>query len=514
MDSDTSDADDARISEIERRVLATDIGSTSLPIELVDEEAFVPEDATRMNRFFEEIGGTGSPKGWTEFTEERDFVDMDEVDVAIETALSDAERMGEFEASLPPRQLRQRSYLAEREYDHMDEIEVAIEVEEDDAAAMDEYEGEDDDAAENAVLTREDDAAMDEIVRRIGKGGVMPSNFVLRDEGAYTWRDAEHMEEWETPDEANQSEIERKLTQHGRVVLTDDGTNAFGWRDAANMDEFEEGVVAGVPQVFSWSEFAEERDYVDMDEVDVAVETALSDDEKMDEFTMPSRPRRQQSYAAEGEYDDMDEVDVAAEVALSDDERMNEFAMPSRARRQQSYEVEGEYDDMDEVDVAIEVEEDQMNEFAMPSRARRQQSYEVEGEYDDMDEVDVAIEVEEDQMNEFAMPSRARRQRSYEVEGEYDDMDEVDVAIEVEEDQIDTARMNAYTHRGGQQHPARWSEFREERDWVDMDELDVAIEEAEARGGGGGGGRAMSPIDADGCAALFDDVIAEHDEAG
>jgi hypothetical protein len=395
VDSDTSDADDARISEIERRVLATDIGSTSLPIELVDEEAFVPEDATRMNRFFEEIGGTGSPKGWTEFTEERDFVDMDEVDVAIETALSDAERMGEFEASLPPRQLRQRSYLAEREYDHMDEIEVAIEVEEDDAAAMDEYEGEDDDAAENAVLTREDDAAMDEIVRRIGKGGGMPSNFVLRDEGVYTWRDAEHMEEWETPDEANQSEIERKLTQHGRVVLTGDGTNAFGWRDAANMDEFEEGVVAGVPQ--QWSEFAEERDYVDMDEVDVAVETALSDDEKMDEFTMPSRPRRQQSYAAEGEYDDMDEVDVA---------------------------------------------------------------------------------------------------------------------IEVEEDQIDTARMNAYTHRGGQQHPARWSEFREERDWVDMDELDVAIEEAEARGGGGGGGRAMSPIDADGCAALFDDVIAEHDEAG
>ena len=436
VDSDTSDADDALISEIERRVLATDIGSTSLPIELVDEEAFVPEDATRMNRFFEAIGGTGSPKGWTEFTEERDFVDMDEVDVAIETALSDAERMGEFEASLPPRQLRQRSYLAEREYEHMDEIEVAIEVEEDDAAAMDEYDGEDDDAAENAVLTREDDAAMDEIVRRIGKGGGMPSNFVLRDEGAYTWRDAEHMEEWETPDEANQSEIERKLTQHGRVVLTGDGTNAFGWRDAANMDEFEEGVVAGVPQ--QWSEFAEERDYVDMDEVDVAVETALSDDEKMDEFTMPSRPRRQQSYAAEGEYDDMDEVDVAAEVALSDDERMNEFAMPSRARRQQSYEVEGEYDDMDEVDVAIEVEEDQ----------------------------------------------------------------------------IDTARMNAYTHRGGQQHPARWSEFREERDWVDMDELDVAIEEAEARGGGGGGGRAMSPIDADGCAALFDDVIAEHDEAG
>jgi hypothetical protein len=209
---------------------------------------------------------------------------------------------------------------------------------------------------------------MSDIAERIGKGGV-PSNFVLRDEGVYTWRDAEHMEEWETPDEANQSEIERNLTQHGRVVLTGDGTNSFGWRDAANMDEFEEGVVAGVPQ--QWSEFAEERDYVDMDEVDVAVETALSDDEKMDEFTMPSRPRRQQSYAAEGEYDDMDEVDVAAEVALSDDERMNEFAMPSRARRQQSYEVEGEYDDMDEVDVAIEVEEDQIDTARMNAYTHR-----------------------------------------------------------------------------------------------------------------------------------------------
>ena len=108
-----------------------------------------------------------------------------------------------------------------------------------DAAAMDEYDGEDDPAAENVVLTCEDYDAMSEIVERIGKGGV-PSNFVLRDEGVYTWRDAEHMEEWETPDEANQSEIERNLTQHGRVVLTGDGTNAFGWRDAANMDEFVE----------------------------------------------------------------------------------------------------------------------------------------------------------------------------------------------------------------------------------------------------------------------------------
>lgn len=38
--------------------------------------------------------------------------------------------------------------------------------------------------------------------------------------------------------------------------------------------------------------------------------------------------------------------------AQVDFDRMDEFAMPSRARRQQSYEVEGEYDDMDEVEDA------------------------------------------------------------------------------------------------------------------------------------------------------------------